>query len=186
MYNPLDKSMIDLHTYVTPTSHISIYLSLILVLHTPLLPITLFLLFAQPFQLSSVPGLDWSPTIHLSSPVHRYFLRSSSVCLNTTTPLLIFSSTLPPPIPFSILPCAHPLNRNESRVQPLIPVPGYLVGNTAPLSSSPIFLSITIASHGIYSSLYTIFERNVQFFSCSFFFFPRSLNLYSNESSVVL
>ena len=90
-----------------PLHHISLspFSSSYLVLHTPLPPITLFLLFAQPFQLSS--GLDWSLSIHLSSPVHRYFLRSSSVCLNTTTPsshLLINPSQdhpLPHPPPTS-------------------------------------------------------------------------------------
>ena len=150
-----------------PLHHISLspFSSSYLVLHTPLPPITLFLLFAQPFQLSSVPGLDWSspfiyplPCTGISSVRHLFVLI-------LRPPLLIFSSTHPRIILFPILPCARPLNRNESRVQHFIPVPGYLVGNTAPLSSfSQIFLSITIASHGIYSSPYTIFERNVFFF----------------------
>ena len=118
VYNPLDKSMIDLHTYVTPTSYISIpppLSSSYLVLHTPLPPITLFLLFAQPFQPSSVPGLDWSspfiyplPCTGISSVRHLFVLI-------LRPPLLIFSSTHPRIILFSILPCARPLNRNESR-----------------------------------------------------------------------
>ena len=162
-----------------PLHHISLspFSSSYLVLHTPLPSNNLIPPIRTTFStlLCTWSGLVLS--IHLSSPVHRYFLRSSSVCLNTTTPLLIFSSTLPPPIPFSILPCARPLNRNESRVQHFIPVPGYLVGNTAPLSSfSQIFLSITIASHGIYFSPYTIFERTV------FFSYPLSSSLGLSKS----
>ena len=98
-----------------PLHHISLspFSSSYLVLHTPLPPITLFLLFAQPFQLSSVPGLDWSspfiyplPCTGISSVRHLFVLI-------LRPPLLIFSSTHPRIILFSILPCARPLNRNE-------------------------------------------------------------------------